>query len=569
MEKFDGEWAGRITISNPVNLINEIARRYSTLERVIMEYIDNSLDDADDAAKSNNNTYPYPISIDVVIDKTRQSILIRDNCRGMELTTLSRIVHNIGESQKRLCPWLNGQFGFGVHAFRGFCQEIFFRTKHVNDKHYLLAMKRDNLWVPRPRIEQGEFFSASKAGTVVTLEKFDEDIFDGVTAEAIKEEIESHFEAMLRKDNVRIRVGYRDEKLLNCRPYDYSKIPGKVFQATENISLYDTTYPLEIFLKVADIPVSKTPRFFAKGRRVLSVNEDKSFIGKSKYRTFVWNHNNLTGYIEVGELVSPVITRDGFKRGKNRTILYDTILRFEEDLKKAIDDINKKYEDHNLNKIEDAISKVIRKLAKEYSLKFMPDHVVGGQETHLAPGGGSDTTDNAGGTTHTGTGTIVNPGGTEEGSGDGPSGSSSGPTQGAGSDGPLPESGDSDYTGHRAKKSGFAIKFLRLPPDAEGNVLRSQFNNGVISINMEHPDFEKRIKRTHQGALKIEDRLISYLAAVISIHYKDQYYEKYRNQPDVRTELFDQQVDFIFKLESALAPFLKEIDDILFKDTQT
>jgi hypothetical protein len=54
---------------------------------------------------------------------------------------------------------------------------------------------------------------------------------------------------------------------------------------------------------------------------------------------------------------------------------------------------------------------------------------------------------------------------------------------------------------------------------------------------------------------------------VISIHYKEQYYEKFKNQPDVRTELFDQKVEFIFRLESTLIPFLKEIENIIYEDT--
>jgi len=123
------DWPGRITISDPVGLINEIARRYETLERVIMEYIDNSLDDADDMVKANNGTYPYHIKIQIIIDKEHKKVVIRDNCRGMDFSTLSRIVHKIGESKKRACPWLNGRFGFGVHAFRGFCNEAVFRTK--------------------------------------------------------------------------------------------------------------------------------------------------------------------------------------------------------------------------------------------------------------------------------------------------------------------------------------------------------------------------------------------------------------------------------------------------------
>lgn len=556
------EWPGRITISDPVTLINEIAKRYETLERVIMEYIDNALDDADDMAKENKEEYPYPIKIFIGINKETKQVIIRDNCRGMDFDTLSRIVHNIGESKKRACPWLNGRFGFGVHAFRGFCNEILFRTKHKSSSHYLIKIFKDNLRVRPPITVEEKFFSSSGTGTVVTLQKFDEDFFEGLTVEAIKEDIETHFETMLKKKNLTISVGYKDEKPSICEAFDYGTIPGKAIKATENIAYNDKTYNVDIFLKVADVPTPRRPRFFAKGRRILFVKDDKSFISKSKHRTTVWDHSNLTGYIEVGDLVQPVITRDGFIRGKNRTLLYESILKYEDEIKKVIDEINKKYEDHNLSRLEDVISKALRKLAREDALRLRSELVPAPGDVTLAAGGGSEPDSSGGPSGEDGRSGGVRPG-SGEGTGEGPSGQGTGRFQGTGEGGPLPEPGTSEHTGTRRKTSGIIMKFLNIPPDSEGTILRSQFNNGIISVNMEHPDFRGRIERTQKGILRVTNRLISYVAAVISIHYKDQYYEKYHNQPDARTELFDEQVDFIFKLESTLLPFLKEIKDII------
>jgi hypothetical protein len=83
---------------------------------------------------------------------------------------------------------------------------------------------------------------------------------------------------------------------------------------------------------------------------------------------------------------------------------------------------------------------------------------------------------------------------------------------------------------------------------------RSRLLDGTIIINVGHSDFQERLDRTRQGQARVTERLVGYLAGVISIHYKDQYYEKYRNQPDRRDQLFDEQVDFICRLESALKP---------------
>lgn len=41
---------------------------------------------------------------------------------GMGRDEIHRLVSSVGQSRKNGVPWLNGQFGFGFHAFRGACQ---------------------------------------------------------------------------------------------------------------------------------------------------------------------------------------------------------------------------------------------------------------------------------------------------------------------------------------------------------------------------------------------------------------------------------------------------------------
>src|SRR5262245_1534577 len=77
-----------------------------------------------------------------------------------------------------------------------------------------------------------------------------------------------------------------------------------------------------------------------RGRRINENAEIKSFIRKSNHRTSVWGHPNLLGYIEVGDIVRPIITRDDFDRGKGRTVLYDAILTLEDEIRDAINQIN-------------------------------------------------------------------------------------------------------------------------------------------------------------------------------------------------------------------------------------
>src|SRR5262245_42912107 len=100
--KAAGESVGRSTfdlqISDPASLLNEVARRYSSSERILMEYIDNALDDAEILYRDNAEGYPFEVRIEVIIDRHQRYVTVRDNCRGMKREVLERIVSKIGES---------------------------------------------------------------------------------------------------------------------------------------------------------------------------------------------------------------------------------------------------------------------------------------------------------------------------------------------------------------------------------------------------------------------------------------------------------------------------------------
>src|SRR5207253_8108317 len=102
-----------LEISDPVLLLNEIAKRYQSTPRILMEYVDNALDDAESIYRANAGVYPYDIRIEIHVDTRFGKVTVKDNCRGMTLETLKRIVQKVGESQKRGCTWVNGRFGFG------------------------------------------------------------------------------------------------------------------------------------------------------------------------------------------------------------------------------------------------------------------------------------------------------------------------------------------------------------------------------------------------------------------------------------------------------------------------
>ena len=126
-----------LTVSSPALLLNHMAERYSSTPRVLMEFVDNALDDAEaffrrpdgDALDSAAGSYDRPVVIDVFVDRDARSISVRDNCRGMPLAVLKRVVLNVGESKKRGAAFLNGQYGFGMQAFRTACETLEVTTR--------------------------------------------------------------------------------------------------------------------------------------------------------------------------------------------------------------------------------------------------------------------------------------------------------------------------------------------------------------------------------------------------------------------------------------------------------
>jgi len=550
-----------LQISDPVSLLNEIARRYDSTERILMEYVDNALDDAEALYRANAEAYPYQVQIEIIVDYGRQCVTVRDNCRGMLRGTLERIVTNVAQSEKKGITWVNGQFGFGVHAFRAAAEAIHFRTRHKEGEHFELQLHRNqHRGIRRPWISSAPFPTDTGTGTEVTIGPFEEEWFASVTIDSIKREIEHHFERLLARPNLFITVRGAYGEPVQCGPFDYDQVPGEDFHRTLDLELSGQIHPVEVHLKVANVEVpGRRARFFARGRRINEVGEIKSFIRKSGHRTSVWGHPHLLGYIEVGEIVRPVITRDDFQRSKGRTVLYEAILSLEDEIKEALDRVNEAHRDNTLNRLEDVLRDVLEELAKEDRLRLRSELTSGHQTGRLITGGGAEG-GSEGGPQNITRSTTDGGQGEGEGTESGPNPQSPGPQGGGAEGGHQVVEDPSHALGTPRRRSGFDIKFLELPPDVDGHVKRSYLVDGTIYINTAHQDFQDRMVHTRQGRPKFTDRLGAYLAATISIHYKDQFYLRYGRQPERRDQLFDEQVEFICRLEAALRRHLPMLE---------
>lgn len=552
-----GHFTFDLQISDPASLLNEVARRYSSSERILMEYIDNALDDAETLYRNNADAYPFEVRIEVIIDRHQRYIAVRDNCRGMKREVLERIVSKIGESQKRGVTWVNGRFGFGVHAFRAAAESIRFRTKNKYDDHLELKLRRtQHRDIRRPWTKPEPFPTDTGTGTEVVVGPFDEEWFETITVATIKHEIESHFERLLARSNLTITVQEWGGEPVSCEPFAYEQLPGKDFQRTLEVELNDALHLVEVHLKVVEAEVpGRAARFFSRGRRINEIAEIKSFIRKSNHRTSVWGHPNLLGYIEVGDIVRPIITRDDFDRGKGRTALYDEILTLEDELRAAINQINEEQRDGSLNRLEDVLRDVLNDLAREDRLRLRSELTVGNEQGKATNGGGAEEGDEGG--------PEGEPNQTEGGANGNGDGADTGPNpDDKGSLNCQNEGGEhinpdpNERQGALRKRSGFDIRFGEYAPTINGQLRRSWLLDGAIFINTAHPDFKDRLIYNRQGRARFTDRLGAYLAATVSIHYKDQFYARYGRQPERRDQMFDEQVAFQCRLEAVLRPHL-------------
>ena len=542
-----------LQIGDPAALLNEIARRYESLARIFLEYPDNALDDAEDLFRAHGGAYPQTVRIKVSVDARNRTVTIRDNCRGMDQATLERIVRNVGQSTKKGMSWLNGQFGFGVHAFRAAAHSIRFRTRQRGGPHLELTLTRDqHQGIRRPHVIDDPFPSDTGTGTEVAIGPIDPEWLDGLTGEQLRHEIELHFERLLARPNLEILVQEVGKAPLTCAAFEYRALAGTDFQRQLTVRVGSALHAVHVHLKVTDVEFpNRAARFFARGRRINDVARVASFLRKSEGKVSLWGHPHLIGYIEVGEVVQPMITRDDFKNNAGRRELYRALMNLEDDVRDALDKLNETRRVVTLNRLEDVLRNILDDLAREDRLRFRTELRRGDDTGRHTAGGGADDQGVSGHVDYE----SKRKGGTRSGAGEGlqhgPDTNQAGESEGTNEGGDQIEHDPSDRKGAEQPKAGFDIRFMNLPPDAQGGVPRSHLLGGTIFINTEHPDFHERTSHTRQGRPKVNNRLCAYLAAVISAHYKDQFYLIHHMQPN-RAQVFEDQVEFICRFETAL-----------------
>jgi len=375
-------------------ILISVASIYSDPHRVLMEYIDNSIDAAEVFYDNNSNCYTKNIEIEIIFDGVSYEyarIIIQDNCTG--INNLEDLITNVGESPKINDQNTNGQFGLGIYSFLAICDKMIVTTRLSNSeeiKRLELNSKifetcnSENLNVIEEEKNISGFCLSEKKDDCWTrfkLESFKKDRFKELSPSILKEQIENHFESILNRKNIIIKITDKDKNKEHvCQKYDYSNLKGeeynkeleylekfrsKRYKSTEKIKI---DKKIIIYLKVSkDRVLNRKPVFVIKGRKIAEVSNVKAFRTYSKGS--IWSHPNVTGFIDVTGVLEPTISRDDFKPSVKEKALFHTLSNLEAEIKEFITNQLKLPSSGEYKFLEQYLSDTLRKITENKRFK--------------------------------------------------------------------------------------------------------------------------------------------------------------------------------------------------------
>jgi len=372
---------------NPINfklnihpkICGSIAKEYvDNIYKVFLEYIDNSIDSAEEYYDDSKNEYSQDIKITVTFegkDINVFRVFIDDNNKG--ISNPENIFMNIGNSSKAQTSNLNGQFGYGINSFLAVCNKLSVSSKvsdNVNSKK--VTVTKSNYDDPDQDLvleETAGFVFTSTAGnswTRFTLEEFITDKYSNLSENTLKDEIEKHFESILRRKKLEIKVVTRAKRDLICKPFDYSKFSkhsyeidinkviytsNKKYKKTSSIDISKKPILLRIYVST-DKALNRKPFLIVNGRRIQDISDITGYRTYSKSQ--IWSHPNVTGYIDTNDHLIPRMGRsDVVADSKLTKAIFNTILSNESEIKKVVYDALKVNINGKFKKLESILSK--------------------------------------------------------------------------------------------------------------------------------------------------------------------------------------------------------------------
>ncbi len=537
----------KLKIRDQNELLNQIAGTYKDFYRAAMEYIDNAVDAASIKKEGGD---ALKASLEIQVDLNGKKVSFIDNCGGMSPEELCDLLSEVGRSKKKTVPWANGQFGFGVHAFRAFAKEAIFISRKKSYKEARIKIDRsfdENVSVP---CEETDGKQLDKPGTIVTIFKFDPQVFKKQTfVKYLVAEIERHFDDVLRSKLIKIFVSDGSSKRYECKSFDYSHLAGEAVKKEIAINTGSVKKSIYIDLKILErIQENHSPVLTNKQRRVQNIGDLKSYKNYARERgrdISVWSNPFIVGSIEINDICSPNLTRDDLKDSPAREALYEKIFEIQGEIEALVDKIMNDKTQESFQKLSNVMSDCLSRIMKGFRLQYeiqVPSSASGEFENKMAEGEGEVPFggDGAGGG-------GIGPDNQSSGGGQPINGKSGvGNEDFGGGSGPQEKASDVGKSKDQLLQSpGPRIEFQ----NHAGAERIIDLGNSLI-INTQHKDFIKR-NSSKSGKIKLDTRLINYVSLVIAPPCIHRLFEKKGKVPTA-LEVGSNVIDLGLKLEQEL-----------------
>ena len=560
------------------------ASSYSwNITRVITEYVDNSLDSAEkNYFDKESNSYTKPIIVDITINKKSQMISVKDNCWGIE--DITRVVCKIWDSNRRDDVNQNGQFWFWMQSFLSLWEktvlEVVSKIENNSAKYINIPATAfflgDNAIIDAPTEIDYDYPS----WTWITISKIWKDVLKEFDTNKFKNDISKHFEKILQRWNLTIHI-IEWNTVYNCEAFDYEQYQWEVYERNISFPFIVWNPTIKIYLKTTeDVQLNRPPFFIIKWRRINDVSNIKKFMSLSHFKKKIWDNPNITWYIDLWSSVEPILDRTDIKHCISTQTIFKWIIQVEEEINIFLEKINRQTSDKHYNHLSEFLEKTLSKLARIDRMNYREtidwwkisndelnsiiwsvawigwDYWYWSQDFNNWNINDSDEQRNFW---------------SWEWDGFWPNESEwdNFPWEEPQEDWKFKWSEgfwDLWMNNIPKKHSWFWIKFVDWEPPIDNTTwkkVRSQIVGWEIRIYKEHEDFIQRLSRSQNWIDQISERLVTYLAWEISVHYKDEYYNKKKQQPEYNKLLLVNLFDFYYDFESSLKELVgKNLSDI-------
>lgn len=537
----------RLMIRDQSELLNQIAGTYKDFYRAAMEYIDNAIDAAMILQQRGEAIKPF---LRIHIDTNAKIVSFSDNCGGMSPQELCELLSEVGRSKKKAVPWANGQFGFGVHAFRAFAREATFVSRKKGQQEARITIDRALDENKEVACEATEGKQLEKPGTRVTISRFDPQVFKrSVFMKSLVSEIEHHFDDVLRAGFISIQVSEDRAKPYECQHFDFTNLPGTPLKKAFSFSVGSEKKQITVDVKVLDrVMDNRLPVLTNKQRRIQTIADLKSyktFVRARGENPYVWSNPFVVGFIEIHDLCSPNLTRDDLKDSPARDALYEQMLLVQKELQTLVNEIMNRKVHESYKRLGSVMSECLSRILRTFRLQFeqaMPTGKPGEfekkmiEESGEVPFGGEETGGGGTGPDQKGAGGVPSDKG-QSGVGEDSSGGGSGDKRRGAGTGSSAE--------QAAPSPGPRIEFQNHA--GEDRII--DLGNSLI-VNTQHPDFISRNAST-TGKIKLDARLLNYVSLIIAPPCVHRLFEK-RGKVATALEVGSNIVDLSTRLEREL-----------------